>query len=317
MGLSRLSHSAYAADVRQIDLRLGEYFGSTDKYQLDVEDLAGLLSSCLVRFPRLSALEVHRLPSSLSEEKTRVFISTIVAALRYVPLPNLTELEISFPITHDFGELFSDKASPIRVPIERVLGSLRHLHLSVTEYTSVIGQRFWRTPISPANAALPNESYMIYLSRLVEAAVNLDSLSIGSTNILNLDNIEFASSLRLKSLRLRSVSISPLRLTSLVEQCKDTVKHIELDFVKLNSGTWQDVLMQMCKLPHLHYFFVESVGYSSTGSSSHLADAPRPPDDLESIETLNFIDLNALGNLQRQVNTNRVATGLPPISEYD
>lgn len=316
MRLSRLSRSAYAADVRQIDLGLDPY-GSTDEYQLYVEDLAGLLSSCLARFPRLSALEVHGLPSSLSQEKTRVFVNTIVAALRYVPLPNLTELEISFPITHDFGKLFNDKASPTRVPIEHVLGSLRHLSLSVTEYTDIIGQRYWRTPVSSANAALPNESYTIYLSRLVQAAVNLDSLAISSTDILNLDNIEFASSLRLRSLCLSSVSISSFRLTSLIEQCEDTVKRIHLNLVKLNSGTWRDVLMQMCKLPRLHFFFIESVGYSLTGSSSDLATRLLPqPDDPDDIETHDSFDLYALGNLQRQVNANRVAAGLPPISEY-
>ena len=315
VGLSRLSRSTYAVNVRQIDLGF-ETYASTDEYQSYVEDLAGLLSSCLVRFPRLSALEVHSPPSYLPQEERRVFIDTIVAALRYVPLPNLTELELSFPITHEFGKLFSDKASPIRIPIEDILGSLRHLHLSVTEYTGLLWQRYDTRPVSPANAALPNESYAIHLFRLVQAAINLDSLLIRCTDVLTLDNIEFSPSLRLKSLCLDGVSISSPKLISLVEQCKDTVKHIELYLVQLNSGTWQNVLMRISKLPRLQYFLIDSVGYSLTGSSSELAARLLPqPDNPADIETNNVFDLFALGNLQRQVNANRVATGLPPMSK--
>lgn len=42
-----------------------------------------------------------------------------------------------------------------------------------------------------------------------------------------------------------------------------------------------------------------------------------PPDDPEDIETSNFLDIYALGNLQRQVNANRTAAGFSRISEYD
>ena len=56
-----------------------------------------------------------------------VFINTVVAAIRYVPLLNLTELQVNFPITHDFGQLFSSKASTLRIPIEHVLRRPRHL----------------------------------------------------------------------------------------------------------------------------------------------------------------------------------------------
>ncbi|MBE3045285.1 hypothetical protein IMZ48_22580 [Candidatus Bathyarchaeota archaeon] len=305
--------------MRQIDLGL-----DSDKYRdvhhpLYVQDLAGLLSPCLARFPRLSALEVHAFTSCLSQEGKRVFVDTIASALRYVPLPNLTELEIRFPLAHDFGKLFDDdEASTARVPIEHVLKPLRHLTLSVTEWTDYIGQRHWPTNVSAENAALPNDRYAFHLSRLVQAAVNLESLAIFSTDNLKLDNFKFASPLRLRTLCLLSMSISSPKLVSLLQQCKDTIKHVDFTLVKLNSGKWQDLFVGFCKIPNLHFFAVHAVGYSETGSSSHLAECLLPePDDPRDIETRNSRDYHALGNLQRQVNANRAAVGLPPISEYE
>lgn len=317
--LLELSNSPYAVYVRQVDLRFEGTFSTDKSHSLYVEDLAGLLSCCLARFPNLSALEFHGPPSSLPPQEKGVFINTVVAAIRYVPLLNLTELEVNFPITHDFRQLFSSKASTLRIPIEHVLRRLRHLGLHVSEYTSHRGQRYWRrTPVLPENAAFPNEIYAVHLFRLVERAVNLESLSISSMDLLNLDNIQFDRSLRLKSLNLSRVSISSHTILSLVEQCKESIRSIQLWTVELNSGTWQHVLLQMSKLPHLIYFAIESSGYSSTGTSSNLAlELLPPPDDPDDIETSNFLDTFALGNLQRQVNANRSAAGFSQFSEYE
>lgn len=95
------------------------------------------------------------------------------------------------------------------------------------------------------------------------------------------------------------------------------MRYIELRQVKLDSGTWQHVQLKLCRLPHLLDFAIKSSGYSSTGSYSHLAHRLLPPiHDPEDIETYNDLGLYALANLQRRINTNRLAAGVEPVSDY-
>lgn len=96
-----------------------------------MEDLSGILSSCLSKFRNLKALEFHGPPASLPPEQRQVYISTVVAALRYVPLPKLTELNVAFPITHKFGRFFPDRTTALHIPIDEVLEGLQHLGLYV------------------------------------------------------------------------------------------------------------------------------------------------------------------------------------------
>ena len=55
-----------------------------------------------------------------------------------------------------------------------------------------------------------------------------------------------------------------------------------------------------------------------TGASSNLRPGLLPPiDDPKEIDTNDWKDMHALGNLQRQVNANRKAAGLPEMTDYD
>lgn len=55
-----------------------------------------------------------------------------------------------------------------------------------------------------------------------------------------------------------------------------------------------------------------------TESSSDLAlMLPSDPECPQNIETGDFFDMCALGNLQRQVNSNRINFGLRPFPEMD
>lgn len=74
----------------------------------------------------------------------------------------------------------------------------------------------------------------------------------------------------------------------------------------------------MCHLPRLLDVNIDHSGYSLTGSSSDLALRLLPdPERPLNIETMYSFDNDALGNLQRQVNLNRVAIGLRPFPETD
>ncbi|QKX58607.1 uncharacterized protein TRUGW13939_05732 [Talaromyces rugulosus] len=315
--LIEISKSRYAIYVRQIDFRFYSYSsGSADRP--DVEDLAGILPPCLVRFTNLRALTFDKPPSDLSQEKTRVYIHSVIAAFRDVPLPNLEELEIHFPIAHNFGQFFPLKTSAVQIPITDVIQRLRRLELAVCAYTDHRHQRYWRKPISPEYAALPNEDHASYLFKMIEPAINLTSLSIRGLDIIDLDTVKFSPSLRLRFLTLSCVSISAQNLLSLMVQSRQSLRVIGLELVKLNTETWHHVLLEMSKFPQLVDFHIDSSGYSLTGSSSHFVPGLLPePDDPSAIETRERHDIPALGNLVRAVNANRVKTGLQPLSDYE
>ncbi|KAH7010820.1 uncharacterized protein B0I36DRAFT_257122 [Microdochium trichocladiopsis] len=303
--LLNLSNSAYAVYVRRLEVGV-DCSGDSNHEALStcVEDVAATLPACLARFTNLNVLQFHGSLSCCSRGTAGLFRDTVITALRYVPLSNLTDLDVTFPIAYDFGLFLGSKATVVRIPIENVLRRLRHLGLFLSEYTTRHGQRYWPTAVSAENAALPNNTHAIHLCR--------------STDILNLDNMNLHNSLHLKSLYLKGVSISSHVLISLIEQCKDTITSIELRRVELNSDTWQQVLLRMSRLSNLLDFVIDSSGYSRDGASSHLRPGRLPPPDYpEDIETYNFLDIYALGNVQRRVNTNRLIAGLPRVSDFD
>ena len=185
--------------------------------------------------------------------------------------------------------------------------------MHVCEFTDRLDHRYSDEPVLPELAALPNSTYASELFRMIKLAPNLELLAICRRNILNLDSLAFPSSLRLQSLFLGGISISPHVLVSFVNQSVDMIQYIDIRLVKLESGTWQQVLLEFCELPHLFDIFVDECGYSLTGSSSHLAFPELPGlQHRQHIETMDRLDLRGLGKLQAKVVSNRFAGGLKP-----
>jgi hypothetical protein len=307
-------------DVRQIDFGFQEAssYSPANAAALYIEDLFGCLSSCLIRFPKLTALEFHHPPSNLSKEQRKCYMDAVASTLRYVPLSNLRELEVNFPTTHDFGRFFPGQTSSVQIPIEDITQSLRHLGVYSREYTDQRDQTYWSSPVLPEYAALPNNTYATRMFKMIEIASNLQSLSLRSLNILDIDFLTFPSSLCLRSLDLGGVSISCNNLLSLINQSDKSMSYVNFSLVKLNSGTWRQVLLRMCQLPHLLEINIDHSGYSLTGTSSDLALRLLPdPECPQNIETEHPFDVPALGNLQRQVNSRRIAFGLQPFREID
>lgn len=310
--LIQLSKSPYATYVRQVD------FGFTESLPpsastLYIKDLAECYWPLLIKFTNIRALEFHEPPSSLPQSQRESYMDTVISILRYLPLPNLSELEVTFPITHDFGRFFPNKTNSLQIPIGDILQHLRHLGLHVRAYTDSADQRYWQTPILPEYAALPNSTYAPDFFRMVESAPNLESLSLSSANVLDFDLVAFPPTLCLESLHLGGVSVSSDVLLSLINQSAHKMKYISFVLVKLKSGTWQQVLFQLCKLPRLLDINIDYSGYTLTGSSSHLADSLLPsPDAPLKIETLHDPDLTELDNIQWRVNLNRISMRLKP-----
>ncbi|KAE8550990.1 hypothetical protein TMatcc_009065 [Talaromyces marneffei ATCC 18224] len=314
-----ISKSRLAQYVREVELGFDGIPKHADD-RPDLDDFAGMLSPCLARFANLKELSFGgpRPVPLLSLEETRSYINTVVMALRYVAIPRLEELVLHFPLCHDFGQFFPPKPSAVQIPITDILRQLQRLELNVCVYTTGRHQRHWRhDPILPEHEALPNQTHASYLYRMLEPAINLTSLSISSEDTLNLDPIKFSSSIKLRFLSLTGVSISAHNLLTLINQSSTTIESIFLDLVALNSETWHKVLLELSKLPCLIDFYIESSGYSSTGSSSHLATIiPPDPDYQPNLETYSKEDILALGALQRAVNANRIKARLNPFSKF-
>lgn len=315
-----LSKSPYAVHVHHIDFGFQKTTSDSppNTAALYIEDLFGCLSSCLIKFSKLAALEFHEPPPGLSQEKRRAYMDAVSSTLRYVPLPNLRELELRFPITYDFGRFFPTQTTSVRIPVEDVTQGLRHLGVYSCEYTDQRDQRYWLKPVLPEYAALPNNMYATRMLRMIEIAPNLQSFAIHSRDILDIDFLAFPPSLRLRCLDLAGVSVSCNNLLALIKQSIQRISYINFSLVKLNSGTWREVLVQMCQLPCLLDINIEGSGYSLTGTSSDIALRLLPePDRPQDIETMDSFDVPALGNLQRHVNSNRIAFGLQPFPETD
>jgi hypothetical protein len=218
----------------------------------------------------------------------------------------------------NLDSFFEKELTASRIPIEHVLQQLHHLNVGVYDNTGHGGQRYWSTPLSAAKSSFPNATHAFQLFRFIKLAENLTSLQISSNDILNLDDLDFSSLDHLHILYLSDTAISSENFLSLIERCSETMSRIEFLRVELNSGTWQDILVQISQLRSLRYFHIDSSGYSQTGQSSHLAPGLLPPlDDPQDIETHNFLDYNALGNVQRKVNANRSAVQLPQMTSFD
>lgn len=314
--LVKLSNSPYAACVCQIDLRFENATRSVDTADAFYgEGFVTLLSSCLVKFTNLKALEFHEPPPKLCQEQRRLYIDTVISPLRGMRIPNLEELEVHFSLAHDFEHFFPAKISPSWIPVGDILQNLRYLGLYVCENTDRLKQRNGVEPIMLEYATFLNSTHAQHLIRMVELAPNLKSLTINSPNILDLDELDFPPSLRLRSLCLGGVSISSHKLLSLIEQSKKTIRYINFSPVKLKSGIWEQVLVQLCTLPRLLDFRTCNSGYSwRYGLAPQL---PPNPHCRLNIETVNPLDRCALGNLQRQLNANRIAAGFPSFTKSD
>lgn len=308
MRLRDLCNSPYAGYVHQIDLGFPDIIKIPSEAQLSyADDLAALLPGWLAKLPNLSSIGFQAPPANFPYEKTQIFISAVVAALRYVPLLKLAELDIIFPCSYDIAKLFCSSTSSMQIPIEDVLRRLRYLGLAVL------------ADGSDDERSTPSLSEM-HLFNLVKLAKNLESLTLHSDADLNLDGIQFASSLRLKYLSLFEVTIPSQVLIPLLEQCRDSMIEIELDRVDLSEGTWCDVFQQLCKSPALLGFSINWGGYSLDGMSGHLAAEGTSAqsaallqafdDEIEvDIVSKSRLDYTALVFLQRHVSAKRAAGG--------
>lgn len=301
--LIEISKSPYAVYVQRLDVGFRFFDSSSiESVSLYQEDLAGILPGCLARLPNINALEFHDASLSLPWESEATAAKTVVAALRYGLLSNLTELEFTLPLGPDFGQLFNNKASTLRIPIAHTLRALHHLGLH-------IGGK-----MSPYTHS--HRTRASYIFQLVELAVNITSLAISSESLIVLTNFESTRFLCLRHVDLKGVETSADALTSLITQSKESIRSIRFHKITIDSGLWESIFSQMSRLSHLFDVDIGSCGYSSTRTTQRSATQPQhPPAWPQVILPQDVNDGWALRNLLLQVNTNRNAAGLPLMPE--
>ncbi|RYP24587.1 hypothetical protein DL767_008587 [Monosporascus sp. MG133] len=311
------------------------------RYQLYAEDAARLLPVCLAALPNLEALDVRgpSFPSlnlgpagsagstapsisSLVEVPMRMFTDAVVSALRYIPLPRLAELNLRLAVTHEFGAFFPEHTTPCHIPIGDVMRRLRHLEISISDFTESDSRVTVRrdASLSALAGVHPNPRFAALPLSLVELAAtsgNLELLSIRGSDMLDLDVLRLGNGVSLRHLVLTRVSASAETMLHILEPSRHTLRGVRLTQVELKAGTWHDVLAALATFPLLCYFNVGSGGYSRSGASRHLA-APLPVTGGGSyIRSVEQADHDALGALQRHAARNRNGAGLLPYQRRD
>lgn len=267
--LLELCSSAHAPLVRRLHVGYNYYdypgadeWAPGSRYRLYAEDASRLLPICLSRLLRLEALYVcgplfPSLTVSVVEEPMRSFTDAVVSTLRYVRLPCLTELNLRLPVTHEFGNLFTEHLTASRIPIGDVMRQLRQLEVSVTDYTEFHPGQPRDVPLSALRGVYQNADFVFSLTKLIELCTSLESLSIRGSDKLNIDALKLNDAVRLKSLRLSKVTMTTETLVRILEQSNSSLRH--LNMVEFNSDDWAEVLSKVKACPQVVYWRINSL----------------------------------------------------------
>lgn len=251
--------------------------------------------------------------------------SAIAEALRCHSLPRVDELVLDLP--HPYNPVWpkttqTDEALILHTRVAGIMHRLQHLRIRIG-YDSG-GERYWEWDDPPPVRAFFDFVRASKMVHLVQMAGDLRHLEIsnvvGQQLLMTLDGMQLASSARLSSLCLRGVRVSSQTIASLVEQCWENLGRVRFDLVELESGTWEGILNYISRLPQLHYFYVDTCGYSPSGSSRHLRSRRGlsrlrlpPPESRVAFESKHDNDWPAYAHIQRRVSANRKAMGLEPM----
>jgi hypothetical protein len=315
----KISESQFAPYVRDLRIGiLGPWQNGLD-YELYITDLAaGALPVLIARFPNLQTFRLQT-PSmiaplspqdQISMSLLSQLTSSFVHSLRFVSLLRLRSLHLSLPVTAEFGRFFVSDSYAIDFP--SIMVQIQELHLIVNDDTGRDGHREVKRPRSQVKGRYPLQPFAGYLTTLINYAKQIKVLSVEARSRLNLSDMESDSFAEMTHFRLVGVSIRWESLRDIIKCARVTLRRIELEHVHLMSGTWEDIF-DICRvdLPNIEFFATTRCGYSSSGASSHYIGHAHPFWPL-SVLTRHKPDMDALGNIRKMVNENRMKQGLVP-----
>jgi hypothetical protein len=257
------------------------------------KDNASYLTFLLEQFTGLKAVGIW--PADIDEEgyeyEAQVLVNRmfpqIFLAVAKLEKPDLTELIMPIEsLTHLRAMLTFD---PNHALVRQFMQRLQHLKIHTI--TDII-----------INEELTLENPVL------NVAPQLLSLDVSDNCVLHsLENTGIPQTLQLKSLSLSYLELDSYDLLDLLQRSKKTIKFLSLEYIILLEGSWLHVLIQMrknLKLLELYFMGESFNGFEHSAEGLFFENIPLPPEYI----------LHALGDLQRQINANRVAEGLEPFS---
>ncbi|KAK5996021.1 hypothetical protein PT974_04444 [Cladobotryum mycophilum] len=299
--LGDMSLSPYASCVRS--LVLGIHFSSSGENSLIyAQHLAEHLPTYLERLPNLRTLSIDISQREfLADVTKRIVIGGVLTALASANLPRLQELTVALPFATDFSLFFSE-GGQLPASAKEAFSRIRTMDVKVMN---------WRS-LRVRHAA--TETHGSEMFKLAQCAENLSALEVSGPNQVILDKATMPTSRPLKTLHLNNISFSLDTLRNLLNSCKSSLNTIQFYGTGLSSGTWKDALLEMSKLPNIQDVFLQAVTYSLKSRGREVVPNYRLSMG-ETTVARDDLDLLAVEILQRCINANRVAAGLPEIDE--
>ena len=335
-----LSRSELARHVKSLDITLENPYeystlgasgnGDAGKQLLVFfQDLTQCLPLCIQAFRNLRSLDMicsggtfDDRPEELVPVEHCLQVDTMIAAvLTHLPLDCLEDLAIRVPCTRDIHTIMrynSDRAySQCRLPLAKIMSSLRSLRLKICDNSGPQGQRYFHKETSVLLRTFGSQKqYAKSLFDFAGMATALESLAICCTAPLNFDLLVTNRLHSLKNVSLTCVQTNGEHLLHLLAQNKTTLESITFTQVELTSRTWEDVLVPFCYFPLLIHVWIQDSGYGSDGTSSRFHVSLLPEiDNPQSLESYRFRDICALGDVMRLVNERRRKRNLCEVSE--
>lgn len=208
----------------------------------------------------------------------------IAGSMRTTNFEHLTELKLSLPCSENF--LSISKAMP-----ERLAHRLKKLFLAYTDATGPNGSNNYlhessethdgddNYPLSNLQEEYPNPQYTYAMFNIVSQCPNLQVLGLVGTHFLDGNLLDWKS----KATSLESILISRMNITSknLIKLLSPPAHHltmdssvltnIELEWVDLTDGLWEEVFKHLTTCPRLAYLNPKDLSYARNGRSAHFS----------------------------------------------
>ncbi|CAI7637806.1 unnamed protein product [Penicillium viridicatum] len=314
----KISESPYALYVRDVRFGfVGSWLPGLD-YDRYVEDLAaGALPILISRFRNIQTfrLQTPTVVDTFSEDRQlkppmlAKLTNSFVHTLRFVSVPRLKCLHMSMPTTAEFARFF--KSSSYARDFTDIFAQIEELHITINDSTGPDGRRDPKWPRSVIKTKYPLDWFSQYLVQLISYAKRIKVFSLDSRAWFDVSDLEADNFTNLESFRLEGVRINHETLKNIFIQAHDELRRVELNQIRLMTGTWESVFDGHRALPwNLIWLRVEGCGYSLTGASAEHTgySFSQYPTALWTIHSPDWL---ALTNWRSLVNTNRCCKGLP------
>ncbi|CAG8362361.1 unnamed protein product [Penicillium salamii] len=311
----KASVSQWASDVHDVSFGIVGAWHEGDMYDAYITNVStGAVSVLLSRFENMKTLRLQsptvvapfcaedQIPAASLAKLT----GSIIHAMRYVSLPKLKCLYISLPVTAEFGRFFDVESYTDN--FTTILSHIEEMHLIINDDSGIEAFRKPATPRSNIKARYPLQPFAEYLTQFIGCAENVKILTVETRAPLNLTGLEASKMTKLECLKLERVELEWETLRDIFYESRATLRRLELNEIKLLTGTWQDVFeLENTSLIDLEFIALRGNSYALTSANVRFNFQLQSWSPLHTLVTT---DWRALRNLETRVVMNRNEAGL-------